>query len=161
MGPEKRLMELGLALPMLRPSAGAYLPFRWAGNLLFVSGRGAARADGSFVTGRVGLDVSVVEARLHARDAGLQLLAAAKAAVGELGRIGAVVKLTGMVNAVEGFTEHPAVVDGCSQLLLDVLGDAGRHARTSFGVSSLPHGMSVEIEAILWAERPPHSCSLG
>ncbi|MEZ0168971.1 RidA family protein [Microvirga sp. TS319] len=154
MSPEKRLTALGLTLPALRPSAGAYLPFRWAGNLLFVSGRGATRSDGRFMTGRVGLDVSVDQARLHARDAGLQLLAAAKAALGDLERIGAVVKLTGMVNAVEGFTEHPAVIDGCSQLLADVLGEAGRHARTSMGVASLPHGMSVEIETILWADRP-------
>jgi enamine deaminase RidA (YjgF/YER057c/UK114 family) len=103
----------------------------------------------------VGLDLSVGAARLHARDAGLQLLGPAKAALGELGRIGAVVKLNGMVNAVEGFTGHPTVIDGCSQLFLEVLGEAGRHARTSMGGASLPHGMSVEVEAILWAERPP------
>ncbi|MXQ12186.1 RidA family protein [Microvirga makkahensis] len=154
MGPEERLGELGLTLPAVRRSAGAYVPFRWAGSLLFLSGRGPARVDGSFVTGKVGLDVSVAEARLHARDAGLQLLAAAKAALGDLGRIGAVVKLTGMVNAVESFTEHPAVIDGCSQLLVDVLGGAGRHARTSFGVASLPHAMTVEVEAVVWADHP-------
>jgi enamine deaminase RidA (YjgF/YER057c/UK114 family) len=154
MTPEERLIELGLTLPLLRPSGGAYLPFRWAGNLLFVSGRGATRADSSFIAGRVGRDISVAEARLHARDAGLQLLSAAKAALGELGRIGAVVKLNGMVNAIEEFGEHPAVIDGCSQLFLDVLGEAGHHARTSMGVSSLPHGMTVEVEAILWVEQP-------
>ncbi len=154
MNPEERLAEMGLALPAPRPSAGAYLPFQWAGNLLFLSGRGPTRADGSFITGKVGLHISVPEARLHARDAGLQLLAAAKAALGELGRIRTVVKLSGMVNAAESFTEHSAVIDGCSQLLVDVLGDAGRHARTSFGVASLPHAMSVEVEAVVWADQP-------
>lgn len=154
MTPEERLTELGLTLPLLRPSAGAYLPFRWAGNLLFISGCGATRADSNFAAGRVGRENSVAEARVHARDAGLQLLSAAKAALGELGRISAVVKLNRMVNAIEELGEHPAVIDGCSQLLLDVLGEVGRHARTSMGVSSLPHGMTVEVEAIFLFEQP-------
>jgi len=115
---------------------------------------GASPANGSFITGETGLDISLSEARLHARDAGLQLLAAAKAALGELGRIRIVVKLSEMVNTVESFTEHPAVIDGSSQLLVDALGDAGHHPRTSSGVASLPHAISVELEAVVWADHP-------
>ncbi len=93
--------------------------------------------------------MTTAEAHDHARSAGLQLLAAAQAELGDLGRIRAVVKLLGMVNAVPGYRDHPKVIDGCSDLFLQVLGEAGRHARSAVGVASLPHDMSVEVEAIL------------
>ena len=149
MTPYDRLRELGLELPPVRKAAGAYVPGRLAGNLLFLSGRGGAHADGTVASGRVGETVTTEEAHVHARSAGLQLLAAAHAELGYLGRVQAVVKLLGMVNAVPGYREHPKVIDGCSELFLHVLGEAGRHARSAVGVGSLPHDMTVEVEAIL------------
>lgn len=152
MTPYDRLRELGLELPPVRKAAGSYVPGRLAGNLLFLSGRGGAGADGEVASGRVGETVTTEEAHEHARSAGLQLLAAAHAHLGDLGRVQAVVKLLGMVNAVPHYRDHPKVIDGCSDLFLAVLGEAGRHARSAVGVGSLPHDMSVEVEAILLVE---------
>ncbi|SDU45264.1 RidA family protein [Stappia sp. ES.058] len=149
MTPYDRLRELGLELPPVRKAAGAYVPGLLAGNLLFLSGRGGAHADSTVASGRVGETTTTEEAHVHARSAGLQLLAAAHAELGDLGRVQAVVKLLGMVNAVPGYREHPKVIDGCSELFLHVLGEAGRHARSAVGVGSLPHDMTVEVEAIL------------
>jgi enamine deaminase RidA (YjgF/YER057c/UK114 family) len=126
-----------------------YLPYRWAGNLLYLSGQGPRRADGSIALGKLGRDVTVEDGYQHARLTGLGLLAAAKLAIGELSRIEAVIKLLGMVNAVPDFGDQPKVINGCSDLLVEVLGEAGRHARSAVGMGSLPGGMSVEIEAIL------------
>jgi enamine deaminase RidA (YjgF/YER057c/UK114 family) len=147
--PYEKLAALGLELPAIRKAAGAYVPARRAGDLLFLSGRGGASADDTVASGRVGETVTTQEAREHAQSAGLQLLAAAHAELGDLGQIRAVVKLLGMVNAVPGYREHPKVIDGCSDLFIAVLGDVGRHARSAIGVGSLPHDMSVEVEAIL------------
>lgn len=149
MSPYDRLEALGLVLPPLRKSAGAYVPARFAGNFLYLSGRGGAEIDGSVATGVVGADFSTEQAYLHAQSACLQLLAAAHDALGDLGRIEAVVKVFGLVNALPGYGDHPKVIDGCSDLLQNVLGDKGRHARSAVGVSSLPQNMSVEVEAIL------------
>jgi enamine deaminase RidA (YjgF/YER057c/UK114 family) len=147
--PYDRLEALGLTLPPIRSAAGAYVPARRAGALLFLSGRGGSDPDGTVAAGQVGSTVTPEEAHEHARSAGLQLLAAAHEELGDLGRIEAVVKLLGMVNAVPGFKGHPGVIDGCSTLFADVLGPAGAHARSAVGVASLPHDMSVEVEAIL------------
>lgn len=146
---DARLAAVGLRLPAVRPAAGAYLPARRAGNLLFLSGRGGADDAGQVATGLVGADVSIQQAYLHAQSAGLQLLSAAHAELGDLGRIQAVAKLFGMVRAVADFKDHSQVINGCSDLFVQVLGDVGRHARSAVGVASLPHGMSVEIEAVL------------
>jgi enamine deaminase RidA (YjgF/YER057c/UK114 family) len=109
--------------------------------------------DGTYRPGRLGRDISVEEAHEEARLTDLNLLAVAKSALGELNRIEAVVKLLGMVNAEDDFSDHPKVINGCSDLLVDVLGDAGRHARSAVGVGSLPNRMTVEIEAILLIRR--------
>ena len=147
--PEQRLAALGLALPAVPVPVANYVPFRWAGNLLFLSGQGPKLPDGSFQIGRLGKDASVEDGYRAARMTGLQLLAVAKSAIGELSRIEAVIKLLGMVNAEPDFTDHPKVINGCSDLLVEVLGDAGRHARSAVGMGSLPNRMVVEIEAIL------------
>jgi enamine deaminase RidA (YjgF/YER057c/UK114 family) len=147
--PEERLAALGLTLPAVPAPLANYVPFRWAGNLLFLSGQGPKLPDGTFQVGRVGKDISVEEAHRAARATGLQLLAVAKSALGELSRIEAVVKLLGMVNAEPDFADHPKVINGCSDLLVEVLGEAGRHARSAVGVGSLPNRIVVEIEAIL------------
>jgi enamine deaminase RidA (YjgF/YER057c/UK114 family) len=149
MRPEEKLAALGLELPPMPRPVATYVPFRFAGNLLFLSGQGPRRPDGTYSIGRLGRDVTVEQAYADARRTGLQLLAAAKAALGELDRIETVVKLLGMVNAEPDFADHPKVINGCSDLFVEVLGDAGRHARSAVGMGSLPNRMTVEIEAIL------------
>ena len=148
MTPEQRLAALGITLPVAPTPVANYVPFRLAGNLLFLSGQGPRNPDGSFATGRLGQNTTVEQGYAAARLTGLQLLATAKLALGELSRIDAVVKLLGMVNAVPEFEDHPKVINGCSDLFVEVLGDAGRHARSAVGMGSLPHGISVEIEGI-------------
>ena len=147
--PEERLAAIGLTLPVVPSPMANYVPYRLAGNLLFLSGQGPKRPDGSFETGRLGNDATVEDGYRAARLTGLQLLAVTKAAVGELSRVEAVVKLLGMVNAEPEFDDHPKVINGCSDLFVEVLGDAGRHARSAVGMGSLPNGIMVEIEAIL------------
>jgi enamine deaminase RidA (YjgF/YER057c/UK114 family) len=147
--PEERLTALGLALPPVPTPMANYVPFRLAGDLLFLSGQGPKRPDGSFMVGRLGKDASVEQGYEAAKLTGLQLLAAAKAALGELSRVETVVKLLGMVNAEPDFEQHPQVINGCSDLMVNVLGDAGRHARSAVGMGSLPNRIMVEIEAIL------------
>ena len=149
MSPENKLASLGLILPPVPTPVANYVPFRFAGNLLFLSGQGPKHPDGSYVAGRLGRGTSIEQAYADARLTGLQLLAVAKAALGDLSRIEAVVKLLGMVNAEPEFSDHPKVINGCSDLLVEVLGEAGRHARSAVGMGSLPNRMTVEIEAIL------------
>jgi enamine deaminase RidA (YjgF/YER057c/UK114 family) len=149
MTPEEKLASLGLVLPTAPVPAANYVPYRWAGNLLFMSGLGPKRADGSYRPGRLGRDATVEEGYEDARLTGLNLLSVAKSALGELSRIQAVIKLLGMVNAEPDFADQPKVINGCSDLLVEVLGEAGRHARSAVGMGSLPNRMTVEIEAIL------------
>jgi enamine deaminase RidA (YjgF/YER057c/UK114 family) len=148
--PEQRLADLGIQLPDVS-AAGArlYVPAVRSGSLLFLSGHGPVGPDGELVTGKVGKDLDVAEARAAARLAGIELLGAIRAETSSLDSVGRVVKLLGMVSCAPGFVDTPAVIDGCSQLLLDVFGDAGRHARSAVGMAELPHGMCVEIEAVV------------
>ena len=148
MRPEEKLNSLGLVLPPAPQPVATYVPYRLAGDLLFLSGQGPGQPDGSCSVGCLGRDVTVEQAYEDARLTGLRLLAVAKAALEELDRIEAVVKLLGMVNAEPDFADHPKVINGCSDLLVEVLGDAGRHARSAVGMGSLPNRMTVEIEAI-------------
>lgn len=145
---EEKLAELGLKLPDTYTPVATYVPAKRVGDLLFLSGQGPRLADGSHHVGKVGAEVSVEEANGHARLVGLGLLAAIKAAAGDLDKV-EVIKLLGMVNAAPDFTEHPQVINGCSDLLVTVLGERGRHARSAVGMGSLPNGMTVEIEAIV------------
>ncbi|WP_406857954.1 RidA family protein [Alsobacter sp. KACC 23698] len=149
MTPEDKLASLGLTLPVAPTPVANYVPYRWAGNLLYLSGQGPRRTDGSYKPGRLGRDMTIEEGYQEARLTTLNMLAVAKAALGDLSRIEAVVKLLGMVNAEPDFGDHPKVINGCSDLLVEVLGDAGRHARSAVGMGSLPNRMAVEIEAIL------------
>jgi enamine deaminase RidA (YjgF/YER057c/UK114 family) len=147
--PEERLAALGLTLPTVPTPMANYVPYRLAGNLLYLSGQGPKRPDGSFIVGRLGKDATLEQGYEAARITCLQLLAVAKAALGELSRVEAVVKLLGMVNAEPAFGDHPKVINGCSDLLVEVFGDVGRHARSAVGMGSLPNGIMVEIEAIV------------
>lgn len=146
---EARLAELSIVLPSVPVSGGSFLPYRFAGPLLFLSGQAARGEDGQRLSGIVPRVVSTDEARRRARLTGLQLLAIAQDALGTLDRVEAVVKVFGMIFAAEDFKEHSSVINGCSDLFEEVLGPAGRHARSAVGMGSLPHGISVEIEAIL------------
>ena len=150
---DARLKELGIVLPPVPVPVANYVPSVITGNLLYLSGQGPRSADG-FHRGVVGADVGVEDAYAHARIVGTQLIAAAKQALGSLDRVSRVVKLLGMVNAAPGFTKHPAVINGCSDLLVQVFGDAGRHARSAVGMGSLPENITVEIEAILEIRGP-------
>ena len=148
-GPEARLAALGLVLPEVPAPVGRFRLGKAEAGLLFLSGQGPLMEDGALATGRVGREVTAEMARLHAMRAGLVLLAAARQVLGDLGRVGGVVKVLGFVNATEDFDRHPFVIDGCSELFHEVLGPAGAHARSAIGVASLPGRITVEIEAIL------------
>ena len=145
---EQRLSELGIVLPRAQSPVANYVGAVRTGNLLFLSGRGPLGPDGELKTGIVGRDVSVEEAYRHARLVGLQLIATMKDELGDLDRVTRIVKLLGMVNAVPGFESQPEVINGCSDLLVEVFGDRGRHARSAVGMGSLPRNITVEIEAV-------------
>lgn len=150
MSASQRLSELGITLPPPSTPAGLYRPGVLSANLLFLSGVGPKRADGSFVTGKVGTTVDLAAAQEAARLTGVQLLAAIHDSLGSLDRVSRVVKLLGMVNCAPGFNNTPAVIDGCSKLLIDVFGeDAGRGARSAVGMAELPFDICVEVEAIV------------
>jgi enamine deaminase RidA (YjgF/YER057c/UK114 family) len=143
---ERRLTELGIELPPPATPAGSYVRTVQTGNLLFIAGTGPG-ADAP--KGKVDSEVSVEEAYRVARSVGLQLLATARDALGDLDRIVRVVKVLGMVNSDPRFERHPQVINGCSDLLLEVLGEAGRHTRSAVGMAALPNGIAVEIECTL------------
>lgn len=148
--PEMRLAQMGLELPRHPPAPiGTFHNVKRCGSMLYVSGQGPVLPDGRLMTGKVGRDVSVDEARDHARLVGLNILAAIKEEVGELSAVTDIVKLLGMVNAVSEFTDHPYVINGCSEMLCQVMGECGRHARSAIGVGSLPNNITVEIEAVV------------
>ena len=149
MTPYERLKQLDLELPTPAVPVANYVPFVLANGFLYLSGQGPKGPDGVTPTGKVGAEVSVEEAYKHARQTGLNLLAVAHMALGDLGRVRRVVKLLGMVNAAPTFGDQPKVINGCSDLLVNVFGDAGKHARSAVGFGSLPGNMTVEIEAIL------------
>ncbi|HLF70647.1 MAG TPA: RidA family protein [Dehalococcoidia bacterium] len=149
MNAEARLAELKLTLPDASPPVGNYAAHVRAGNLIFLSGQLPVRADGTRVEGKVGVEVNLDEAYDASRMAALGIIARLRAAMGSLDRVVRCVKLTGFVNAPAGFTEHPRVINGCSDLLVEVFGEAGKHARSAVGVASLPFNCPVEIEAIL------------
>lgn len=147
--PEHRLKELGITLPEMPSPIANYVRYKKVGDLVYLSGQGPRKPDGSNHTGKVGADVTLDEAYQHARLTGLGLLAAMRqAAGGSLNHV-EVVKLLGMVNATPDFAHHPQVINGCSDLLVEVLGEQGRHARSAVGMGSLPNNITVEIEAII------------
>ena len=147
--PEEKLAELGITLPGASSPVANYVGAVRTGNLLFLAGCGPARGpDGKSPKGQVGTDLTVEEGYEAARLVGINLLARLKEELGELSRVKRVVKLLSMVNAASGFTETPAVANGCSDLLVEVFGEKGRHARSAVGMSALPMNIPVEIEMI-------------
>lgn len=146
---ESRLLALGLTLPELVQPRGSFKPFTIAGNFLYLSGKGAPLREEATRVPKVGADVSIAEAKAYAKEVGLYLLAVTRLALGDLDRVKQVVKVLGMVNATPDFTGHTEVINGCSDLFVQVLGPRGEHARSAVGVGSLPKGFAVEIEAVI------------
>jgi enamine deaminase RidA (YjgF/YER057c/UK114 family) len=149
MSADARLKELGIVLPPVPKPVANYLPYRLVGNILYLSGQGPRDDKGVSLTGKLGAEIDIAEGYRRARFVGLGLLAAMRDALGSLDRVDFVVKLLGMVNAVPDFDDSPKVINGCSDLFVEVFGDAGRHARSAVGNVMLPNQISVEIEAIV------------
>ncbi len=147
---EGRLKELGIALPKVGAAMGTYVHAKRVGSLLYLSGKGPLYPDGKMPKGKLGAGMSVDEGYRHARQVGLVLIAAMKDALGgDLDRVTEVIKVLGMVNAAPDFEDHPKVINGCSDLFVEIFGERGRHARSAVGMSSLPAGIPVEIEVIV------------
>lgn len=148
--PYERLARLGIALPPAPTPVATFVTAVQEGNLLFLSGQGPLEASGIEHHGKVGSGVTVEEAYGHARVTGINLLAVMHEHLGSLTRVRRIVKLLGMVNAAPGFTEHPKVINGCSDLMIAVFGEEiGTHARSAVGMGSLPSQITVEIEAVI------------
>ena len=146
---EKRLKELGISLPAPSKPVANYVPAVRAGNLLFVSGHGPYNDGKTIISGKLGKELTVEEGYKTARNVALNCLASIMATLGDLNKVKRVVKLLGMVNCTEDFKDQPKVINGASDLLVEIFGDAGRHARSAVGMQSLPNGIPVEIEMIL------------
>jgi len=149
MSAEKKLKDLGIALPAPPQPIANYVRAVRVGNFLFVSGHGPYNDGKVKLAGKVGRELTVEEGYQAARNVGLNCLATVKAAVGDLDKVKQVVKLLGMVNCTEDFKDQPKVINGCSDLLVEVFGEIGKHARSAVGVQALPNGIPVEIEMIL------------
>ena len=146
---EDRLKEMGIELPAPRAPAGNYVSAVRTGNLVFLAGVGPRKPDGEFVIGKVGRDLTVEQGYEAARWCAVSLLTNLRAEIGDLDNVVRMVKLLGMVNSDPDFTQPPAVMNGCSDLLVEVLGERGRHARCAVGMATLPNGMAVEVESVV------------
>jgi enamine deaminase RidA (YjgF/YER057c/UK114 family) len=153
MSAEGRIKELGITLPDPAKPGGNYVPGVRVGNLLFLSGHGPSRVDGKpSARGKVGRDLSAEDGYKVAREVGVNLLGTARSMLGSLDKVKRIVKVLGMVNSAEGFGEQPKVINGFSDLMVEIFGDQGRHARSAVGMAELPSGIPVEIEMILEVE---------
>src|SRR6266702_3992171 len=149
MSAEKRLVELKLELPPAPKPVAVYRTVVIAGNAAYVSGHGPLKSDGTMISGRLGADLDLTAGKAAARQVGLAILATLRAHLGSLDRVSRVLKMLGMVNATPDFRDHPAVVNGCSELFAEVFGpEKGIGARSAVGIGSLPGNIAVEIEAI-------------
>ncbi|NDP64823.1 RidA family protein [Polaromonas sp.] len=146
-----KLKSLGITLPEVAAPAAAYLPFVRTGNLVFLSGH-LAKRDGQVIVGQLGKNVTTDEGKAAARLIAIDLMGTLQAATGDLGKVKRIVKVMSLVNSTGDFTEHHLVTNGCSELLGEVFGDAGKHARSAFGVAQIPLGACVEIELIAEVE---------
>lgn len=149
---EAKLSELGIALPAVPAAAGLYAPCVRSGNQLFISGQVPMKDGAPMRKGKLGQGVTIDDAAVLARQCALQALAIVRGELGSLDRVSRVIRVGGFVASAQGFTDHPKVINGASQLLLDVFGDAGRHARIAVGLAELPFGVPVEVEFLFEAE---------
>ena len=145
MSAEQTLKDLGIELPAVPAPGGNYVHAVRTGNLLFLSGKGP----GPGAVGKVGTEVSIEDAYKHAREVGLVLIAVMKAELGSLDKVNRIVKVLGMVNTAPEFADHPKVINGCSDLFVEIFGDKGKHARSAVGLGALPGRITVEIEVIV------------
>lgn len=150
--PEETLKELNLTLPEVGASVANYVPAVRAGNLVFLSGHLPRKADGSFVTGKVGRDIDEAAAREAAKNITLSMLATLKAEIGDLSKVKRIVRVGAFVNCTDDFTRQPQIANACSDLLVSVFGERGRHARAAVGTNALPLGVPVEIDMIVEIE---------
>jgi enamine deaminase RidA (YjgF/YER057c/UK114 family) len=150
--PEARLKELKIELPAINKPLANYVHVVRSGNLLFLAGKGPSKADGSYILGKVGTDLTIEQGREAARLTAINQLAVLKAELGDLNKVKRIVKVLGMVNCDGSFKDHPKVINGFSDLLVEIFGDRGRHARSAVGMCSLPNNMAVEIELIVEVE---------
>ncbi len=149
---EQRLKELGVELRKPSPPTANFVRAVRTGNLVFLAGHGPGKPEGGLVTGKVGADLNLDQAKEAARFSAISLLASLKAEIGDLNKVKRIVKVHGMVNAVPDFTQHSQVINGCSDFLVAVFGQRGKHARAAVGMGSLPRNMAVEIEMVVEVE---------
>jgi enamine deaminase RidA (YjgF/YER057c/UK114 family) len=149
---DKKLKELGIELFTPSKPMANYVKAVRVGNLLYLSGHGPGKADGSNITGKVGTELSIEEGYAAAKQAGISILSTLKNELGDLNKIKRVVKVLGMVNCTDTFTDQPKVINGFSDLMVAVFGDRGKHARSAVGMNSLPNNITVEIEIIVEVE---------
>lgn len=149
---EQRLKTLGIELPDESAPGANYVNAVQTGKLIFLAGKGPKQADGTYIKGKLGRDLSIEEGINAARLTGINQLAALKAFLGDLNKVKRIVKVNGMVNATEVFEDHPTVINGFSDLMVEVFGDRGKHARAAVGMGSLPFNMAVEVEMIVEVE---------
>ncbi|WP_445383333.1 RidA family protein [Robiginitalea sp. IMCC43444] len=150
--PEAKLQELGIRLPVAATPVANYVNAVRSGKLLFLAGKGPKKEDGTYVTGKLGADLSIEEGYEAARLVALNQLAVLKAELGDLSKVKRIVKVLGMVNATPDFTNQPEVINGFSDLMVEVFGERGKHARAAVGMGSLPRGIAVEIELVVELE---------
>ena len=150
---EARLAELGITLPNPPAPVANYVRAVRSGNLVFLAGHGPLREEGGYITGKVGVDLTLDEGYEAARRTGIALLASLKAEIGDLNKVKRIVRAFGMVNTTPDFTQHPQVINGCSDLMVALFGEErGKHARAAVGMTSLPIDIAVEIEMVVEVE---------
>ncbi|MEM0992845.1 MAG: RidA family protein [Bacteroidota bacterium] len=150
--PEQKLAALGISLPEAATPMANYVNAVQTGQLMFLAGKGPKKADGTYIQGKLGQDLTIEEGYEAARVTAINQLAVLKAELGDLSKVKRIVKVKGMVNAVPDFTSHPAVINGYSDLMVAVFGEAGKHARAAVGMGSLPSNIAVEIEMVVEIE---------
>ena len=149
---EEKIKELGITLPEVGAPVANYVNSVRTGNLVYTAGKGPTKPEGGYVTGKVGADLTEEEGYAAARLVGIQLLATLKAEIGDLNKVKRIVKVLGMVNGAPDFGNQPEVINGCSDLMVEIFGDRGKHARSAVGMGSLPRNIAVEIEMIVEVE---------
>jgi enamine deaminase RidA (YjgF/YER057c/UK114 family) len=150
--PEERLKEKGIVLATPTAPVANYVNAVRVGNLLYLAGKGPAKPDGSYVTGKVGKDLTIEEGYAAARLTAISHLSVLKAELGDLNKVKRIVKVLGMVNCTDDFKDQPKVINGYSDLMVEIFGDKGKHARSAVGMNSLPLGIAVEVEVIVEVE---------
>ena len=150
--PETKLKELGIELIIPSDPVANYVNTVKSGNLLFISGKGPLKKDGEYIKGKLGYDLSIDQGYDAARATGINLISTIKSAIGDLRNVKQIIRVNGMVNSASNFTDQPKVINGCSDLLVEVFGDRGKHTRVALGMNSLPMNIAVEIDIILEIE---------